>query len=127
MSESDNEIKASFNDRRIKSRAVRGFYETWDGLRSGRPAPARSDFVPEIFAQWWPDMFLVDIAVEGATPVFTYRLAGGGLEDRLGRALGGRPRHRTLQVMKPSGGSDRVSRPTRSASRPWRRFITTFA
>ena len=90
MTESDREIGGSFNDRRIKSDVVRGFYETWDALRLGRPAPARSDFLPEIFAPWWPDMFLVDIAIEGEKPVFTYRLVGSGLEDRLGRGLGGR-------------------------------------
>jgi hypothetical protein len=96
MTESDTKSAGAFNDRRIKSNVVRGFYETWDALRLGRPAPARSDFLPETFAFWWPDMFLVDIGIEGEKPIFKYRLVGSGLEDRLGRGLGGRSSASTI-------------------------------
>jgi hypothetical protein len=90
MSETTKATAVSFNDARIRSDTVRGFFDIWDKLRAGRPAPARSDFLPEQFARWWPNMFLVDLVFDAGEPSFTYRLVGTGLEDRLGKSLGGR-------------------------------------
>ena len=113
MTESDTKSAGAFNDRRIKSNVVLGFYAAWDALRAGRPAPARSDFLPETFLAWWPNMFLVDVAIEAGRPVFTYRLVGTGLENRLGRGLGGRslesPTETDMEVADPwPGGRERA-------------------
>lgn len=89
MQVTEEETKGAFNDRRIRSDVMRGFYAAWDASSAGRPAPARSDFLPETLVTWWPDMFLVDVAIEAGRPVFAHRLFGSCLENRLGRKLGG--------------------------------------
>lgn len=59
--------------------------ETWRGLRRNDAAPLRSAFDPCAFPGLMPQLFMLDGAAD-----LPFRLAGGLIEDLLGRPLRGR-------------------------------------
>jgi hypothetical protein len=75
-----------FEAGRIRSRAMRAFFAKTEELRGARRFLSRADFLPEVLAPWWPDIFLLDV-VAGEVPgepAFRFRLTGTRLDFRAG-------------------------------------------
>jgi hypothetical protein len=84
--------KMGTTDRPVAPAPIAALYEWWERQRGIRPMPRRSELDPAILIRTLPDIVIIDVASGDrlGAHVFTYRLAGTRVDDRLGLNLKGR-------------------------------------
>jgi hypothetical protein len=73
-------------------RSIAELHAWWEHQRGSRPMPCRSELDPAALRRALPDLLIIDVA-PGADPgahLFTYRLTGTRIDNRLGFSLKGR-------------------------------------